>query len=185
MKLTFDEKEALLAWAKEGKTFTEISNLLDNKVSRQRVKQICDKNKVSPIELRIEKEKATRNERMTKKWGADWANKEWRQSSLHEAMRLKFRSKKRAAEHSKHGWSLDFSDIDWPKTCPVFGIDLDYFTDVVTENSVSFDRLDSTKGYEKGNVAIISWRANRIKNNGTADEHRQIAEYMDKANNIY
>jgi hypothetical protein len=33
-------------------------------------------------------------------------------------------------------------------------------------------------GYIKGNVAVISNRANRIKNDGNADEHERIANYI-------
>lgn len=34
------------------------------------------------------------------------------------------------------------------------------------------------EGYVPGNVEVISFRANRIKNNGTADEHERIAQWM-------
>jgi hypothetical protein len=95
-------------------------------------------------------------------------------------MREKFRTKRRASEYTKHGWELEFNDIVWPAVCPVFGTPLDYFTSKVSEDSVSFDRIDGEKGYVKGNVAIMSWRANRIKNNGTAQEHQQLADYMNK-----
>ena len=43
----------------------------------------------------------------------------------------------------------------------------------------SFDRVDSTKGYIKGNVAIICHRCNMIKKDVTAAELRQIASYID------
>lgn len=69
-----------------------------------------------------------------------------------------------------------------PDVCPVLGIPLNYagtghmgFSR--QENSPSIDRIDSSKGYEKDNMVIISWRANRIKNNGTAEEHKKIWEY--------
>ena len=39
----------------------------------------------------------------------------------------------------------------------------------------SIDRIDSTKGYEKGNVWVISGRANRIKNDATPEELMRIA----------
>ena len=64
----------------------------------------------------------------------------------------------------------------------LLGIELDYFAEVRKEASASFDRVDNTKGYIPGNVLVISWRANRIKNDGTAQEHRQIADFIDKHN---
>lgn len=77
-------------------------------------------------------------------------------------------------------WTIKPSDIDWPLDCPILGIRLDYNAKSVQENSPSFDRLDPSLGYVPGNVHIISWRANRIKNDGTAKEHAAIAAYMKK-----
>jgi hypothetical protein len=62
----------------------------------------------------------------------------------------------------------------------LLGIELDYFAERTQENSPSFDRVDSSKGYVKGNVIVCSWRANRIKNDGTAEEHRKIYEFLSK-----
>jgi len=108
-----------------------------------------------------------------KKWGLR------EDSELYDAKRLKFRAKKANAYRQGVPWSLSFGDLDWPTQCPILGIELDYFAEGRQENSVSFDRIDSNKGYAPGNVQLISWRANRIKNNGTADEHRKIADYLD------
>jgi hypothetical protein len=49
----------------------------------------------------------------------------------------------------------------------------------MTEGSPSIDRIDNNGGYTVDNIAVISWRANRLKNNATSDELRQIAEWMD------
>lgn len=79
-------------------------------------------------------------------------------------------------------FDLNWGDLEWPALCPVLGIPIDYYSESGkrNENSCSFDRLDNTQGYVKGNVRVISWRANRIKNDGTAEEHRKIAAYIDK-----
>jgi hypothetical protein len=78
------------------------------------------------------------------------------------------------------GWefTITMDDLVWPSHCPVLGIELDWFSPRVAENSPSFDRIDSSKGYVPGNVRIMSWRANRIKNDGTAEEHEKIASWM-------
>lgn len=48
------------------------------------------------------------------------------------------------------------------------------------EDSPSLDRINSSIGYEIGNIHIISWRANRIKNDSTPEELMRIALYMQK-----
>lgn len=66
-----------------------------------------------------------------------------------------------------------------PVYCPVLGIELGYSnTEGMQYNTVSIDKIDNTKGYTKGNVALISWRANKVKNDGTLEEHTKIVTYM-------
>lgn len=66
-----------------------------------------------------------------------------------------------------------------PTVCPVLGIELVYGNEEKRQdNSASIDRYDCSKPYEVGNVNIVSWRANRIKNDGTAEEHFKIYEWM-------
>lgn len=45
-------------------------------------------------------------------------------------------------------------------------------------NLATLDRVVPEKGYVDGNVIVISDRANRLKNNGTAEEHEKIAAYI-------
>lgn len=67
-------------------------------------------------------------------------------------------------------------DIVIPTHCPVFGWVLRaggrHF------NSMSIDRVDSSKGYIPGNVKVISLRANQLKNNATIEELENIVKYM-------
>ena len=49
-----------------------------------------------------------------------------------------------------------------------------------TYSSPSLDRLVPALGYVKGNVQVISWRANKLKGEGTAEDHRLIAEWMER-----
>jgi hypothetical protein len=50
----------------------------------------------------------------------------------------------------------------------------------IPPNRATLDRVDSTKGYTRDNVAFVSHRANRLKNNATAEELQAIIAYMDK-----
>lgn len=46
-------------------------------------------------------------------------------------------------------------------------------------NAPSLDRVNTKKGYVKGNVALICWRCNALKSNATSKELRRIADWMD------
>lgn len=74
--------------------------------------------------------------------------------------------------------------IELPEYCPMLGIKLNYDGYEKsgwsrTDNSPSIDRIDSTKDYTLDNIQVISWRANRIKNDATPEELRKIADYME------
>jgi len=43
----------------------------------------------------------------------------------------------------------------------------------------SLDRIDATKGYIRGNVAIICWRCNALKRDATLSELKKIVAYME------
>lgn len=69
--------------------------------------------------------------------------------------------------------------------CPILGIPLDWSVwkgnrQGGTDHSPSLDRIDPTKGYVKGNVWIISYRANTIKNNATHEELKLVAKAVGK-----
>lgn len=64
-----------------------------------------------------------------------------------------------------------------PKYCPVRGVELHYGGPIGDDNA-SVDRIDNSKGYERGNVAVISLRANKLKSTGTLDEIEALASYM-------
>lgn len=79
----------------------------------------------------------------------------------------------------KRGISFDLKpgDIYWPTHCPILGIELEYSsTDSDINNSPSIDRIDSSKGYTKDNVWVISNRANRMKNDAGKDDLVKFAK---------
>jgi hypothetical protein len=77
--------------------------------------------------------------------------------------------------------NLELSDIVIPKYCPILGIKLGRVAGGKGQvhDSPSLDRIRPELGYIKGNVAVISMRANVIKNCGTVEEHRKIADWME------
>ena len=91
-------------------------------------------------------------------------------------------AKKRALEKGLD-FSITLNDLSpLPEICPVFGIKLNYKGNQgrrgFIDDSPSIDRIDSSKGYVKGNVQIISWRANRIKSDATIDELEQLIMFL-------
>ena len=70
------------------------------------------------------------------------------------------------------------NDLTFPITCPVLGIPLKFNRGQLQDDSYSVDRIDSTKGYTIDNIEVISWRANRLKNDGTTIELQKIAEHL-------
>lgn len=74
-----------------------------------------------------------------------------------------------------------------PQYCPVFGIKLNYQGNKgqkgFVDDSPSIDKIDPKKGYVKGNVQIISWRANRIKSDATIQELETLVMFL-KGNQI-
>jgi hypothetical protein len=178
-KLSTEDVNFILDKAKQGFGYTDICRMIDGKVSRQRIKQICQKNNIDAFVLKQQRNEKDKITRMTEKWGVQWKDKEYRRSYIYLAMRHKFRSKKANAKRSGKPFDIEFGDIEFPTHCPILNIELDYFAEQQQENSPSFDCIIPQKGYVKGNVVLLSNRANRIKNDGSAEEHRAIADFID------
>lgn len=83
------------------------------------------------------------------------------------------------AKRRRLQFNITETDIVWPTHCPVFGFELIYFAPGGrVDASASVDRIDNALGYIKGNVMVISWKANRLKSNATLDDFVKIVEYM-------
>jgi hypothetical protein len=71
----------------------------------------------------------------------------------------------------------DIDDIGIPIHCPVLGIPLKFNRGKVKPDSISFDRIDSDKGYTRDNVVIISYRANQLKSDATLEEMENLVNF--------
>jgi len=87
--------------------------------------------------------------------------------------KLWYRAKRRALVKGIE-FSIDLPDIQLPEKCPVFGVVMLQNTDYAP----SLDRIDSSKGYSKGNIQVISTKANTIKNNATQKELDLFAKWV-------
>jgi hypothetical protein len=79
-------------------------------------------------------------------------------------------------------FNLTKEDIVIPEFCPVFGTRLEHGTKPFHDNSPSLDRFKPELGYVKGNIYIISFRANRIKGNATLEEIEKVIKYIQDGN---
>jgi hypothetical protein len=89
-------------------------------------------------------------------------------------------SARESAKRQDIPFDLVADDIIIPERCPVLGLELQRSNGSRTYSSPSLDRLVPLLGYVKGNVQVISWRANKLKGEGTAEEHRLISQWMEE-----
>lgn len=94
--------------------------------------------------------------------------------------RCKYRAKKKGIP-----FNLTLEDIVIPDNCPVLGIPLDRAgigEKGARPDSPSIDRISPELGYTKGNVRIISHRANTLKANATLEEMELVLSDLRKLN---
>lgn len=171
-KITPEERIKVKLLLLEGNSYTTVAKLYN--VSRERIRQLAWRWDINPLRIRAD----AKRKLFDKHWNDKWGNRELTAPDLYQAQKEKFTRKKTNATKIGYEWTIVFGDIEWPTHCPVLGLELDYFAEGRQENSVSFDRINPNKGYIPDNVIIVSWRANRIKNDGTAEEHEAIAKFL-------
>lgn len=93
--------------------------------------------------------------------------------------RVIFSLARRRAKEKGLPFSLVPEDVPIPEVCPVLGIPLNHGTGRRHDGSPTIDRIINDLGYVKGNVIVISWRANRIKSDATLDELRAITSFYE------
>lgn len=89
-----------------------------------------------------------------------------------------YNSAKKRAKDKNLEFSITLDDIILPINCPILNIELKFNEGKAMDNSYSIDRIDSNKGYIKGNIQIISFKANTIKSNASLNEIKMVYEYM-------
>ena len=78
-------------------------------------------------------------------------------------------------------FNISIEDVEVPEFCPVLGLKLKINTRTgKNDDSATIDRLNPRLGYIKGNVAVISHLANRIKSNATTKQIKLVYEWLNK-----
>ena len=96
------------------------------------------------------------------------------------AMKRMLSSAKTRAAVKGLQFNLHYEDVSIPNLCPVLRIPLIPSEGILSDNSPSLDRLIPYLGYTKGNVKVISMKANRIKTDATSSEIEAVLTYVKK-----
>ena len=92
-----------------------------------------------------------------------WASRDWRQYLWSHA--------KQNAKKGNKEFSITLEDIVIPDVCPIMGTQITQIHGQGRlKTNASVDRIDSSRGYIKGNVQVISRLANTMKSNATPEE---------------
>lgn len=95
-----------------------------------------------------------------------------------------FDGAKRRAKLYNLPFDITMEDIVIPETCPVLGIPIITGGPTNDPHLPSLDRFIPELGYVKGNVTVISLRANSIKKNATVEEVRALLTWMERQNSF-
>ncbi len=123
-----------------------------------------------------------------KKYQTEWKRKNWQEKPGYaEAMNTKrrqhyttFRERSLLAKARQRAiasgidLNIEESDINIPEICPVLKEPLI----ANTRYAPSLDRIDPSKGYVKGNVQVISRRANTMKNDANVKDLKMFADWV-------
>jgi len=89
------------------------------------------------------------------------------------------RAKSRAKKNNLP-FNIELDDIVIPERCPLLGIKIESTEVRNSPNNPSLDKIIPEKGYIKGNVWVISNRANTLKNDATIQELELLVENLKK-----
>lgn len=94
-----------------------------------------------------------------------------RKSKLRNRPAWMLKQVKARAKAKGLAFDIQIEDLaDLPENCPVFGFPLDYNRDKAGYNSPTIDRINNDQGYVKGNIIVVSRKANTMKSDGTVED---------------
>lgn len=76
-------------------------------------------------------------------------------------------------------FAISLEDIHVPHICPALGIPLVQGLGKPHAGSPTLDRVIPTLGYVRGNVAVISYKANAMKQDADPEQLRRVATWLD------
>lgn len=157
-------KETKLARGKvRGKEYREENKEELKKKRKEYYEQNKERIKEHNKQKRLEKYKADPEQDKARQ-------KEWKLNNIERYLVQSARSR---AKKYNLPFDITSEDVVVPKFCPYLGIKLVPFSEW---SSPSLDKIIPELGYVKGNIQVISTKANTMKNNATQDELVRFAE---------
>ena len=132
-----------------------------------RDKPSCEFSKHSGTRIGYDTSRCKLCKRIERKTAEAWINKPLAKRILD---RVKTRAKAKGII-----FDLELGDIVIPEVCPVFGVPFIYGDHDWT---YSLDRIKPELGYVKGNVVVMSNRANMLKGAGTTEEIGKLHTFL-------
>lgn len=129
---------------------------------------LLDKTRKTTSERKTTCKKCSVSIRQIEKLNRDWKI---------DAAKLLYKNIKSRCKRTGKEFSIELEDIIIPEKCPVFGFDLRREDKKTWMYAPSVDRIDSSKGYIKGNVTVVSRRANILKRDATVEELELLLKY--------
>lgn len=88
--------------------------------------------------------------------------------------------KKAKQRAKKNGLTFDLTleDITVPNKCPILGLNLEVGDGKLHDCSPTIDRIDTSLGYLKNNIQVISHKANRMKSDASVSELKLFAKWV-------
>lgn len=90
-----------------------------------------------------------------------------------------FHSAKKRAKLGNLPFNITKEDIVFGDFCPVFGTKFVYDANAHCSISPSLDKIIPSKGYVKGNICVISFRANHIKSNVSLEDFQKLTRWYE------
>jgi len=104
---------------------------------------------------------------------AKWAAKTHQNRRKERPAEHLWRQARHRAKEINKEFTIIPEDIIIPNICPYLGTKFSFETRATIP---SLDRIDSSKGYTKNNIQVISWMANIMKNNASIEQLIKFAE---------
>jgi len=131
-------------------------------------------------DLAYQNERRAKNQDSLARYHRDY-QKERRKNFDYRLQMLVNASKQRARLHQReHSISVEDVKAIYPADgkCPIFGVTLAFNKAGFRDDSPSIDRIDSSKGYTRDNIQVISWKANRIKGAASLEDLELLVAYL-------